>query len=154
MYFEMLIKNVDSKLLPCNSDVDWLKSNKQMESMKDMEEDKPLEVSMFEPEKKKVKKKVLLDSDIFVSNKNLKLKNKILDNTKEDEPKKKRKPKPTTKKTLGKCNGKTAKLSKSQTNLLKHVQITNNEINAHHGSRKAKLDKHIGRLSNRNKKCK
>tara|TARA_R110000787_G_scaffold56324_4_gene129536 strand:+ start:1530 stop:1982 length:453 start_codon:yes stop_codon:yes gene_type:complete len=147
MYFEMLLKNVDSKLIPKQADQDWLQSNKQMESCKDMEEDKSLEVSMFEPERKKKKKKVLLDKDIFVSNEN-ESKNKMSNKTIDA---KKTKPKPTSKKTLGRNNGKTGKITKSQANNFSKLQESNNKITAHHGSRKEKLDKHIAKLSRGNR---
>ena len=151
MYFEMMLKNIDPKLLPKQSDQDWMKSNKQMESSKDMEEDKNLEVSMFEPPKKKKKKKVLLDSDIFVSNV---LRNKIESKSIDGINKKKSKPKPTAKKILGRHNGKTSTLTKSQTKQFSKLQESNNQINAHHGSRAAKLDKHLAQISrsyNKNK---
>lgn len=153
MYFEMLLKNIDRSLLPKQADEDWMKKNIQMESCKDMEEDKPLEVSMFEPEKKKKKKKILMDKDIFVSsNLNSTLKNKKSD--KDIIKNGKTNPKPTSKKTLGRNNGKTCKITKSQKNNFNNLQERNNEINASFGSRKQKLDKHLNKLSNGNKKNK
>ena len=154
MYFEMLLKNIDNKLLPKQVDGDWMKSNKQMESCKDMEEDKPLEVSMFEPEKKKKKKKILMDTDIFVSsNKNLNspLKNKKSDISKNEQN---ATAKPTSKTALGRHNGKTVKITKSKKNNFNKLQERNNEITSNFGSRKQKLDKHLAKLSNGYKKIK